>query len=119
MHDLTLWLTPLALMPAVALLTYSTASRYGRLRERNLAPEPLDLRRMALFRTALLGLYTSVSLLALALLTNAWLFYAGQRHALIALLFTSAGVFTLFLATAQLTREALLADRSARGEPVE
>lgn len=119
MHDLTLWFTPLALMPAVALLTYSTATRYGRLREHNTVPEPLDLRRIALFRLAILGLYTSIVLLTAALLTSAWLFYTGQHHALIVLLFTGASIFTLIFATAQLTREALLAGRSAKGEPVE
>ncbi|MFT5089805.1 MAG: hypothetical protein ACI8PG_004179, partial [Planctomycetota bacterium] len=43
----------------------------------------------------------------------------GQHHALIVLLFTGASIFTLIFATAQLTREALLAGRSTRGESVE
>ncbi len=116
MHDLTLWLTPLALIPAVALLTYSTATRCGRLREHGAELDILSRRRIALLRTALIGLYASLVLLAAALLVGLLTYYTGQHYALVVLLLTSSSIFALIVATLQLTREALLDRRAVRGE---
>jgi hypothetical protein len=116
MHDLTLWLTPFALLPAVALLAYSTATRYGRLRGQGAEPDPSNVRRRALLRTSLVGLCASLVLLAAALLVGVAFSYANRGSALAMLLLTSSGIFALILATAQLMREALLDRRLARGE---
>ena len=116
MYDLTLWLTPLALLPAVALLAYSTATRYGRLREQGAETNPSNLRRRALLRASLVGLCVSLLLLALALLVGGAFYYADRGSALAALLLTSSAIFVLIIATAQLMREALLDRRIARGE---
>lgn len=116
MHDLTLWLTPLALLPAVALLAYSTAMRHGQLREQGAESDPFNLRRKALLRTSLIGLCTSLALLGAALITGLLLFYADRRHALVVLLLTCFSLLALIIATFQLVREALLDRRAARGE---
>lgn len=116
MHDLTLWLTPLALLPAVALLAYSTATRYGRLREQGAEPDSPNVRRRALLRASLIGLCASLVLLAVALLVGIAFSYADRGSALAVLFLTSSGIFALILATAQLMREALLDRRVARAE---
>lgn len=116
MHDLTLWLTPLALLPAVALLAYSTATRHSRLREQSTEPDPLNLRRKALLRTSFIGLCTSLALLGAGLIIGLLLYYIDYHHALVVLLLTCASILALIVATVQLVREALLDRRTARGE---
>ena len=83
-----LWLTPLILLPGVALLIASTSSRFGQIHAEfhHLIDHPDAhamivarhlVERSALFRNALLALYLSVGLLALGSfaggVVNLWL----------------------------------------------
>ena len=82
MFSTEIWLTPLILLPGVALLIMSTSARFGQLDDkfhrllrdhdehaRRLCRQLV--RRAGLFRNALLGLYLSVGLFALASLLGA------------------------------------------------
>ncbi len=70
------WLTPLVLLPGVAMLIMSTSARYGQIhqefhrlvseRSSRYDPDTKSLmHRATLFRNALVGLYASVTALAL------------------------------------------------------
>ncbi len=109
MHDLTLWFIPLALLLAVVLLAHSTANRYALLRtESDAAAEAQHQRRSGLLRTARVGLYLSIVLLAGALLAGA-LFYQLERSSTQVILpLTGAAILALIYATLQLIRETLL-----------
>lgn len=76
------WLTPLVLLPGVALLVLSTSTRYGQIHQEFhhlLAERGSDTdrhaedlwRRAVLFRNALVALYTSVASLALGSMLGA------------------------------------------------
>jgi hypothetical protein len=70
----SLWIGPLLLLPGVALLVLSTSTRFGQLHdefhrrqeEGDQASLRLLRRRARLFRSALVSLYVSVALLAVA-----------------------------------------------------
>ena len=79
MDDAGLWLTPLALLPGVALLVMSTAARFGQLhaelhhhldhgRGKGLPGRLFD--RAVLLRNALVSLYVAVGCLSLASLVG-------------------------------------------------
>lgn len=83
MNDAGLWITPLALLPGVALLVMSTAARFGQLHaeihhhldhehdHRHASGPPGQLlERATLLRNALVSLYVAVALLAVASLTG-------------------------------------------------
>jgi hypothetical protein len=114
-----LWLTPLILLPGVALLVLSTSIRYGRIHDEfhdleahadHSSPQTVrELERRAMmFRNALVSLYASVTLLALASLLGGlatyWIGGAGWLSAGL----TLAAIAGLVFAAAQLARECAL-----------
>ena len=81
MTESSLWISPLLILPGVALLILSTSARFNRLHDeidqilygqRGVDVPMVDglLRRGRLFRNALISLYVAVALLALAGLTG-------------------------------------------------
>ncbi|RMF61316.1 MAG: DUF2721 domain-containing protein [Bacteroidetes bacterium] len=118
--DLTgLWLTPLVLLPGVALLILSTSVRLNRLHDEvhELADHPGAvspveverlMRRARLYRDALVALYVCVGLFALASLLGiagaAW--SAASRWIVLGLL--ALGIASLLYAAAGLIRESVL-----------
>jgi hypothetical protein len=127
-----LWLTPLILLPGVALLIMSTATRFWQIHEEfhRLMEHPDDhakivarqlVRRSTLFRDALLCLYTSVGLFSLGSLLGGFInLWAPHLLWLVGGL-TLVGITSLVVAAVQLIREALIcmniiADNSSRME---
>lgn len=118
--DLTgLWLTPLILLPGVALLIMSTTMRFNRLHDEvhvlldhahPVAEGEVErlMRRARLFRDALVALYVCVGLFALASLLGmvmvAW--SAASRWIVLGLL--ALGIASLLYAAARLIRESVL-----------
>ncbi|NNG17666.1 MAG: DUF2721 domain-containing protein [Gemmatimonadales bacterium] len=113
------WLTPLVLLPGVALLVVSTASRYSQLhqelhhvlgRPEGASPRLVEalLKRGTLFRNALVGLYFSISTFVLAALfggvTALW--FAESTWVVQAL--TLLGILGVLYSALQLTRESML-----------
>lgn len=113
------WLTPLALLPGVALLVVSTASRYAQLHQelhhvldhpRGASPRLVEalVTRGTLFRNALVGLYFSISTLVLGAffggVTALW--FAALSWAVQAL--TLLGILGVLYSALQLTRESVL-----------
>lgn len=113
------WLTPLVLLPGVALLIVSTSARFGQLHDEfhRLLDHPGShgkilakhlLRRCALFRDSLVALYASVGLFAFGSLlggvVNLWrpesLWIVGSS--------TMVGIGCVVYASVQLVREALI-----------
>jgi threonine/homoserine/homoserine lactone efflux protein len=126
MDESGLWLTPLVLLPGVALLVLSTSVRYGRIHEEfHHLLESIDdsarvegeqlWRRAALFRGALVGLYVSVCTLALGSmlggLASLWL----NESAWIVQVLTILGVLALVYSSVQLIRESILSLEVFRG----
>ncbi len=118
MFTTEIWLTPLILLPGVALLTVSTAHRFGQLQAEfhRLLDHPDSraqivarslARRARLHRDALASLYASVGLMALGSLlggvVNLWrpesLWLVGGL--------TIAGIACLVFSAAQLFRESI------------
>lgn len=119
MFSTELWLTPLILLPGVALLIVSTSARFGQLHTEfhRLLDHPDAhsrilsqhlLKRSRLFRDALVALYASVGLFALGSLlggvVNLWqpesLWVVGTA--------TMIGIGCIVYAAGQLMREALI-----------
>ena len=117
-----LWLTPLILLPGVALLVVSTSARFAQLHTEvhRLLDHPDDhaqilarhlLKRSTLFRNALVALYASVGLFAFGSLlggvVNLWrpesLWVVGTA--------TMIGIGCVVFASLQLVREALICIR--------
>ena len=120
MNGIELWLTPLLLLPGVALVIVSTSARYQRLHEElhhlfddtgepdeDLSREALRLNvRAGYFCSALVSLYVASALLSLAALvgglTRTW---AGLSYWSLVVLFCAA-IATVLYALIQLIREA-------------
>lgn len=119
MFSTELWLTPLILLPGVALLIVSTSARFGQLHTEvhRLLDHPDAharilslhlLKRSALFRDALVSLYASVGLFGLGSLlggvVNLWrpesLWVVGGA--------TMIGIGCVVYASVQLLREAMI-----------
>jgi len=111
----TLWLSPLLLLPGCGLLIMSTSSRYSRLHEElhhlmhHASDEARSLvasfrMRSRLFRNALVLMYLSVALFALAGLAGGLAIGPGTV-ALVSLTFS--GILLLLLAAAMLVAESL------------
>ncbi|MCA9119113.1 MAG: DUF2721 domain-containing protein [Planctomycetaceae bacterium] len=113
------WLTPLILLPGVALLIVSTSARFGQLHadfhqiiehpnahakiiSRNL------LRRSELFRDALASLYVSVGLFSMGSLVGAFVDFFWPTSVWFVGAFTIAGIGCVVFAAAQLFRESLI-----------
>lgn len=123
----TLWLSPLLLLPGCGLLIMSTSSRYSRLHEElhhlmhHASDEARGLvssfrMRSRLFRNALVLMYTSVALFALAGLAGGLALGAGNT-ALIVLTFT--GILLLLVAAAMLVLESLASHKIIEAHLVE
>ena len=114
-----LWLTPLILLPGVALLIMSTSARFWQIHEEfhRLLERPDDhakiisrqlLRRGRLLRNALLCLYTSVGLFSIGSLLGGFInLWAPSLLWLIGGI-TLIGIATLVFAALQLIRESLV-----------
>jgi hypothetical protein len=119
MQPTELWLTPLILLPGVALLIVSTAARFGQLQTEvhHLLDHPEHraeiisrrlVQRSRFYRDALAGLYASVVLFTLGSLVggviNAWqpelLWVVGGL--------TIAGIGAVVFASAMMLRESML-----------
>lgn len=112
-----IWITPLVMLPGVALLVMSTSIRYGQIhqefhhfQENDVTPDEAPgmlLRRAVLFRNALVALYVAICLLALASLgggvASLW---EGDAHIPVVGL-TAAAVATVAYAAVALVRESL------------
>ncbi|WP_457651566.1 DUF2721 domain-containing protein [Rhodocaloribacter sp.] len=118
--DLTgLWLTPLILLPGVALLILSTAFRFNRLHDE--MHELLEhagrtsedvvrrlMRRAFLFRNTLVALYVCVALFALASLLGVLLLEWSDASRWVVLGLLGAGIGCLAYAALALIRESTL-----------
>ncbi|MDX1548206.1 MAG: DUF2721 domain-containing protein [Rhodothermales bacterium] len=123
MDEMNLWLTPLILLPGVALLIISTSGRFNRLhdevhaqlhrRHGTGAHVAAHLtRRARLFRDALVALYICVGMFSLAsflgMMAALW---AAETSAWIVLGITAGGILCLTFAAFQLIRESILSLR--------
>ncbi len=113
------WLTPLILLPGVALLIGSTSSRFAQLHaEFHRLMEHPDahtkilsrnlLRRSRLFRDALASLYVSVGLFSLGSLVGAFVHFFWPTSLWVIGGFTLIGIGCLVFAAVQLVRESLI-----------
>jgi len=119
MESVGLWLTPLVLLPGVAILLISTSARYGEIHaefhrllgQRDIATEALDkclIMRSTLFRNALVCLYTSVGLFSLASFLGGLVVYWAAVSFWAIVILTCLGILSLVFASLQLIRESLL-----------
>ena len=118
------WLTPLLLLPGVAILIASTATRASEvhaeihriLHETSAAAKACaqhELQRARYFRNALCSLYVSVGLLTLASLVGGLLLYAwSQVSTIVEIILSIPGVLCALYATLQLAREALISSET-------
>ena len=117
MIDSSPWITPLLLMPGVALLILSTAVRYNRLHDEvheagghDSAHARLHDGKMAYrarrFRNALVGLYVAVSLLALAALSGVGAVLGFESGYWVGIGMTGMSVLAILYSSTQLIREA-------------
>jgi len=117
-ENMSLWLTPLLIMPGVGLLVISTSARYGQIhleiqRLTSLGSgSPIVenahlVMRARLFRDALVALYTCASVLVLGSLlgglTHSW----TDLSRWIIITLTGLGILSFFWATVQLIRESI------------
>ncbi len=119
MEDAELWLTPLILLPGVALLIVATSVRCVPVHSEvhhiiethtNAAPCSFQnlLKRSGLLRDALVGLYVSVALFSMASLLGGLARLWDTQAFWIVVLLACVGILSLVVASAQLIREALL-----------
>ena len=114
-----IWLTPLILLPGVALLIGSTSSRFDQLhsefhrllehpdRRARILSRNLVL-RSRLFRDALASLYVSVALFSLGSLVGAFVQFFWPTSLWVIGGFTLVGIGCLVFASLQLVRESLI-----------
>jgi hypothetical protein len=113
------WLTPLILLPGVALLIVSTSARFGQLHaEFHRIVEHPDahakilarnlVRRSELFRDSLASLYVSVGLFSLGSLVGGFVDFFWPTSVWFVGGFTIAGIGCVVFAAAQLFRESLI-----------
>ncbi len=119
MEDAELWLTPLIMLPGVALLIVSTSARYVQVHGEfhHIMETHTDavscsfqnlLKRSALLRDALVGLYVSVALFSMASLLGGLARLWDKQAFWIVVSLACVGIFSLVFASVQLIREALL-----------
>ncbi len=117
------WLIPIILLPGVALLILSTATRYGQIHSElhhlQEVDEPITAvfqhhlgQRALLFRNALVSLYISVAAFALGSLAGALLDGLQLPSTWAITLFSIIGVLGLIFATIELIRESSLSFRA-------
>ena len=118
MEMMGFWLTPLLLLPGVALLLMSTSIRYGQLHDElhrlhadnGFSNGQVDelIRRASLFRNALVSLYLSAGLLALGSLAGGLAGFWMASLNWIVQAITCSGVLFIVFGAFQLVREAVL-----------
>ena len=119
MEDAELWLTPLILLPGVALLIVATSHRYVQVHievhhiiETHTDAAPCSfqnlLKRSGLLRDALVDLYVSVALFSMASLLGGLARLWDKQAFWIVVSLACVGIFSLVFASVQLIREALL-----------
>lgn len=111
--DQGIWVTPILLLPGVALLVLSTATRFGQLHAELHDVTSADvaavlLRRARLFRNALVSLYIAVTVLALAGLLGGITASWDRSPATVVAGLSIAGIGCVAFAAAVLVRESLL-----------
>ena len=108
MQEAMLWIVPLVLAVAVAVLAMLTQRRYRALSAHSSSPDVVQSRRIALCRSAMTWLYGSLAIfigsVGLALTIRS----AQYTYTFVLSLCTGIGVLTLLVANAQLLREALI-----------
>ncbi len=116
MMDTALWLTPLVMLPGVALLVLSTSARYAQIHEEfhHLLTDDMAQRqrtavyllaRSVLFRNALVALYVSVGAFAVASLIGGFGSMFSHNVEIIVVGMAFLGVITLVYAAWELIRE--------------
>ncbi len=120
MQNTEIWLTPLLLLPGVALLIMSTSTRYGQIHTElhHLLEKPRDrlkvasarllAKRSTLFRNALVSLYLSVGLLSLAGLLGGLMDLWKSAAIIIVWVLTCLAILCLLFAAVELIRESRL-----------
>lgn len=122
MEDISIWLSPLLLMPGVGMLILSTSARYEQIHNEvhllmdqkqahhhkpisDIADELMS--RSTKFRNALVSLYLSIALLGCAGLSGALTATTGLRELSfnVVICLTAVGIFCLVLAAFFLIRE--------------
>ncbi|MGB0606720.1 MAG: hypothetical protein ACPGRY_17290 [Candidatus Latescibacterota bacterium] len=108
MQEATLWIVPLLLTAAVAVLALSTQRRYRALSADASASDPVQSRRIALCRSAVTWLYASMAIFVGSVGLALTIRSAQYTYTSALSLCTSIGVLILLVANAQLLREALI-----------
>ena len=119
MEDAELWLTPLILLPGVALLIVATSHRYVQVHSEfhHIIETHTDaasrsfqnlLKRSGFLRDALVDLYVSVALFSMASLLGGLARLWDKQAFWIVVSLACVGIFSLVYASVQLSREALL-----------
>ena len=117
--DTGTWLTPLVLLPGVAMLVMSTSVRYGQIHQEfhHLVVEKASredpharslMCRATLFRNALVGLYASITALALGSMLGGVADLLMAESVWLVQGLTVLGVLALVYSAVQLVRESLL-----------
>ena len=117
--DTGTWLTPLVLLPGVAMLVMSTSARYGQIHQEfhHLVAENVQredphatslMHRAILFRNALVGLYASVASLALGSMVGGLASLLSAESVWLVQGLTVLGVLALVYSAVQLVRESVL-----------
>ncbi|MFQ5399543.1 MAG: DUF2721 domain-containing protein [Anaerolineae bacterium] len=125
MTSVGLWLTPLILLPGVALLVLSTSIRYGQIHSEfhHLLKDNSDtaktiarhlLARSILFRNALFGLYISVGFFSIASLIGGVASMFARDFDLIVVALTFVGILGLVFASVELIQESVTSLRIIR-----
>ncbi len=123
MGDVASWLTPLLLLPGVAILIASTATRSSEVHAEihRLLHETSDaaktcaqheLKRSYCFRNALCSLYVSVGLFTLACLVGGILHTWLQVSTTVEVILTIPGVLCVLYAALQLAKEAFISSET-------
>ena len=119
MEDAELWLTPLILLPGVALLIVATSHRYVQvhIEVHHIIETHTDaascsfqnlLKRSGLLRDALVDLYVSVALFSMASLLSGLAKLWDKPSFWLVVSLACVGIFSLVYASVQLILEALL-----------
>ena len=114
-----LWLTPLLILPGVALLIMSTSVRYARVhdeidhllehQEENINMQAHRLyKRCRLFRNALVSLYSSVTVFSFAGLLGGVMHLTQMTGVWWSIMLSSLGIIFLLFGAIELIRESIL-----------
>ena len=126
METIDIWLSPLILLPAAALLLMSTAVRVGHLqseihsrRQENAgASLPALYQRFRRFRNALLGLYAASGAFAFAVIVTGLLKLAAPAWMWLVIPITFVGLGAMIFAAVELVRESLTLEATSPAHPL-